>query len=392
MTTAEITALKMLFRKSFKVVPGGPAGTTGGTRSQGVIASLDALVDAIAKGSATAGQWVAGEQKAFSLVYDDGAVYLVRANLANSTIRPASNPTSYLLIGPGGAGGSGAPFADDITVSLAGGRTFGKYQNGQTIPATGKTANEVILLAAIEDILPTYTTASVSVAQSAPAIGEVGESVSNTITGTFNRGDAGAVTAMRAYRGNQAQIGASNPTSPIIRTVQMVRALTPSGIWAVADYAAGAPKSVAPAGTPDTRPAQVRSLNAPQAAEVGLSSPIIYFTGYYKVFFGYTSAAPTTSAQVRQLRQSALTSEGNTVILETGTTEIYLAFAPPPGQRIISVFDLDNQGANITAQYILQAPVSVADAGGTTQSRPVYLYTLAGPYVSPARHSITYGT
>jgi hypothetical protein len=312
------------------------------------------------------------------------------AFVQNPVTRKSHRTTVGRLRGPGGTGDS-APFADDITVSLAGGRTFGKYQNGQTIPAAGKTANEVILLAAIEDILPTYTLASVSVTQSAPEAGEVGESVSNTITGTFNQGDAGPVTAMRAYRGNQAQIGASATTSPIVRTVQMVRALTPSGIWAVADYAAGTPKSVAPANTPDTRPAQVRNPNAPQAAEIGLSSGILYFTGYYRVFFGASSAAPANSAAARALPQSQLTNAGNSGILNTGTTALKLAIILPPGRTLQSVTDLDNQQLNLTAKYVAQPTISVADASGAlVPGYTPYVLSIATPYTASARHQFTY--
>jgi hypothetical protein len=294
-------------------------------------------------------------------------------------------------LGSGGAGGAAAVFGSDIVVSLANGRSFGKYLNGQTIPAAGKTANEVVLLATREDILPTYATASVGVSQSAPADGEVGESVSNTITGTFYQGDAGPVTAMREYRGNQAQIGASSTSSPISRTVQMVRALTPTGIWAVADYAAGPRKNVAPAGTPDTRTPGIRNPNAPQAAETGLSSSVIYFTGYYRLFYGATSAAPGNSAAARALPSSQLTNQGNQGTLLTGTSALRFAIVLPPGRTLQSVTDLDNQGLNLTAKYVAQAPISVADAGGNAVSGYTpYVLSVATPYTSSARHLFTY--
>ena len=287
-------------------------------------------------------------------------------------------------------GGGGGVFTSDITVSLAGGRTFGRFQNGQIIPAAGKTATEVILLAAVEDIFPSYTPASVSVSQSAPADGEVGESLANTITGVFNQNDAGPVTAMRLYRVNQAQIGASSTSSPTTRTVQMVRSLTPTGIWAVADYAAGPIKTVAPGNTPDPRTPAVRNPNAPQAAEVGLSSSIIYYTGYYRVFRGPFSGALTTSDAVRAL-PSVLTNQGTVGILETGTTQKDFAIILPPGNTLKSVFDLDNQGANITAAYVQKGTISVKDAGGNAHDHPAYIYNAAGPYPANARHQYTYG-
>lgn len=56
-----------------------------------------------------------------------------------------------------GAGLGGQPFADNLVVQLPAGKSFGKYTNGQTIPAAGLTANEVIELAIREALNPTLT-------------------------------------------------------------------------------------------------------------------------------------------------------------------------------------------------------------------------------------------
>lgn len=69
---------------------------------------------------------------------------------------------------------SGLVFTEDITVSLAGGKTFGKYEDGQTIPSSGKTAAEVIQLATFENIDPT---ASLSSSGNDVAFGESGKTV-----------------------------------------------------------------------------------------------------------------------------------------------------------------------------------------------------------------------
>jgi len=53
----------------------------------------------------------------------------------------------------GAAGGQ--TFDGPLQVQLSGGKSFGKYTNGQTIPATGLTANEVIQLALVEALNPT---------------------------------------------------------------------------------------------------------------------------------------------------------------------------------------------------------------------------------------------
>lgn len=51
-------------------------------------------------------------------------------------------------------------FESDIIVSLSDGKTFGKYQTGETIPSLGKTAIEVIQMANVEALAPTITLTS----------------------------------------------------------------------------------------------------------------------------------------------------------------------------------------------------------------------------------------
>lgn len=58
------------------------------------------------------------------------------------------------------AGAGESTFQDDIIVSLASGKTFGRYISGDVIPATGKTAAEVLQLAAVEPISPTVSLTS----------------------------------------------------------------------------------------------------------------------------------------------------------------------------------------------------------------------------------------
>jgi hypothetical protein len=53
--------------------------------------------------------------------------------------------------------GSNYTFENDLTVSLSGGRSFGRYASGEKIPAQGKTPAEVILLAIAEPIDPTIS-------------------------------------------------------------------------------------------------------------------------------------------------------------------------------------------------------------------------------------------
>ena len=97
-------------------------------------------------------------------------------------------------------------FTDDLTVSLSSGKTFGKYTNGQTIPAAGKTPAQVIELAIVEPLSPTVTltspttiafnqTAISNELSGAYTINSLGGSVS-TVSLEWRRGGAGAWTVL----------------------------------------------------------------------------------------------------------------------------------------------------------------------------------------------------
>jgi len=60
----------------------------------------------------------------------------------------------------GSTGNAGNIFTEDILVSIAAGKTFGKYENGDIIPASGKTPNQVILMSLAEALDPTITLGS----------------------------------------------------------------------------------------------------------------------------------------------------------------------------------------------------------------------------------------
>jgi hypothetical protein len=100
----------------------------------------------------------------------------------------------------------GFTFEDDLAVSLSGGRSFGRYASGETIPATGKTPAEVIQMAIAEPIDPTVSlTSPTSVAFNQTAINNVlnWSHTINTLRGTvsaaslqWRRGGAGAWTTL----------------------------------------------------------------------------------------------------------------------------------------------------------------------------------------------------
>lgn len=72
------------------------------------------------------------------------------------TNRPTVNSTGILLSGDV----TEYIFTGDLAVSLTNNKTFGRYTNGQIIPASGKTTSQVLQLALVEPIPPTVSLTS----------------------------------------------------------------------------------------------------------------------------------------------------------------------------------------------------------------------------------------
>jgi hypothetical protein len=109
----------------------------------------------------------------------------------------------------------------------------------------------------------------------------------------------------------------------------------------------------------------------------------------YLIFYGPSSSAPTTSANVRALPSRLFTTGNNTFTLNTGSTEINFTVAIPSTETISQVLDLE-VNANVTSQYV-NNNFNVDDAGGTAISYNVYTMTLAAAYSSNHRHQVTKG-
>ena len=93
-------------------------------------------------------------------------------------------------------------FKSDITVNLSGGKTFGKYGNGATISAIGKTPTQIILESTTEPINPTVTLStsptSIFFNQSSPIV------ITLNFGYTINSSGAVANTALLQYYSNNS--------------------------------------------------------------------------------------------------------------------------------------------------------------------------------------------
>jgi hypothetical protein len=117
-----------------------------------------------------------------NLVYTTGDQNI--SGVKNFYSIPTVSGIPLALSGQNSSAGAGAGelFTGNITVSIQAGKTFGQYKNGDVIPASGKTANEVIKLALFEALEPTVSLTSSSTIQ----FGATSASISLNFSKTIN--------------------------------------------------------------------------------------------------------------------------------------------------------------------------------------------------------------
>lgn len=268
----------------------------------------------------------------------------------------------------------GDTFSSDLTVR---GTSFGKYNDGETIPSAGKTASEVITLAAVNRVPPTYTepTASIKLDQSSTTL-EVGETVDVIIDPTFNRNDAGTSTGVEIFK-DGVSIGTSDPTEDLSVTVSEI----PIKYHTEYTYNQGAVKN--------------DNLGDPyptgQIAAGTVASSFATLRGYLKIFYGHNSTDVTTSATARGLPQVRFTHASTTFTLNTQTSNYMLLFVPE-AYTLQSVVDLDALSKDITSEYALDNDTFIInDPSGTPHVYKKYMKYNSVAYTSNHRHQVTIG-
>ena len=374
----------------------------------------------------------------------------------------------------------------DLTVTLKGGKTFGKYASGETIPATGKTPAQVIMMAIAEPIDPTVVLSGSNPLTSAfnspdpvttsitasYTINSPGASVAS-VSLDFRTGGVGSWTTLTSstsdpltydhvfspgpfftdvlnYRyvvtDDQGAIataavnltpqGYASPTmalsvvrstpgsvvgetdlkreignvgSTLTGTITRQRANVPITSYSVQYSTNGSAwtdvpglSSVAVIGNPSSV-----AIPATHHADVSLknktalyyrirvtdayqttNSSVVTVNFLRTLFFGPTTGAPTSSADVRSLSSVRFIDTSNPFNLDTGSAERFFVVAMPATHSVTEVLDLDSLNANITANYVLDT-FDVEDGGGNLVSYHVYTMSNAIPYTSNHRHRVT---
>ncbi len=263
-------------------------------------------------------------------------------------------------------------FTSDISVILNSGKSLGKYLNGDTIPAIGKTASEVLIDIATEYINSAFT--SFSISGQATTV-EVGTTLSGSKTFIWNISEnAGEVNVIDIYDiTDVSYISIDTPNDGSEPVTIISNQLNIEG---------------------EVQQWRGRGTDITPDPDINFNSSTFTVIGRYYRFFGPASASVTDSVSVRALPSSAFqTSNVSVFSLETGNTLIKFIVCLPPGITITKVVDLTALGLDITSNYVAQSSIDVNDDGGSGTARTYNIYemNIAIPYLIPHDHQITTG-
>ena len=250
-------------------------------------------------------------------------------------------------------------FTKDVV--LNGVSSFGKYTNGQTIPAKGKTLDEFLYDVVTKVVLPTYTAPSVSISAS-PAFGayEIGYDPGQvTLSNTYTKNDAGNVT-LTTYNKGGTSLGAGvniNSPGPITSSVSYN---------VTVNYGAGTTVKNDNLGNP---------YPTGQITAGSTSSGSGSYSTYSKRYWGGTSVAFIASntynyAALSQALGSDNSGSNNSITVSltpTGTQNVFFAYlASSPDLSSVLYNGLENIDA------FTKTLINITNAQGHTQSYKVY--------------------
>ena len=252
--------------------------------------------------------------------------------------------------------------APSFVVSLPDGQTLGKYKNGDVVPQFS-TIQEQLKDIGQEAIVQLFTEPTVSLIDNGGVFsGEVGEVLNVDLIALFTQNDAGAEIETKYFK-DGAEIPSNTDTLTLTDSNTVYSCLT--------SYNAGTGFKTDSLGN--------QYPNTIQAGSVG--SNTVVFIGYLPFFYGAVASKPSTSAEVTAL-DKILENDGNTFILNTGSTDKIFCLWLPDGKTIQSIIDLDALNADIVGSYVAE-PFTTNGINGT-------LYTMQQgvPYDVNHRHQI----
>jgi Ubiquitin-like domain len=248
-----------------------------------------------------------------------------------------------------------AKFTNDVKINLSGGKSLGKYPNGATIPAAGKTLDEFLLDLVTESIHPTYNAPSVSISSDKTASYEIGADIGTvTLSSSFNQNNGGTATGTTYFK-NGGSLGAG------VRTNNHGVLSTSISYSVTVTYGAGTVVLNDNLGNPD----------ATGQIAAGSTSSSLTISPYANKYFG-TSASnsiddATLRAGINEVASGKAKSNFNVAI--TGGTK-YIFYAYPASLGAISSISVEGFGS---LDAFTLTTRNVTNASGHTQSYNIYI-------------------
>jgi len=247
-------------------------------------------------------------------------------------------------------------FTKDVVVNYGGG-SLGKYANGTTIPAKGKTLDDFLLDLVSKSVAPGFSAPSVSIGAS-PGAGsyEIGYDPGVvTLNSSYTKNDGGNATSTTFYKGGSA-LGA-NTNSPGMLTSSV-------GYSVTVNYAAGTATKNDNLGTP-----------FPNTITAGSTSASLSFSTFSKRYWGGISAPFNTTTVYDIITLSPVPTADNSggsksitaTITITGSQYAFYAY-PASNADLSSIMYNNFESINTFTKTI----VHIKNAQGYTQDYKVY--------------------
>ena len=247
-------------------------------------------------------------------------------------------------------------FTKDVVVNFGGG-SLGKYANGTTIPAKGKTLDDFLLDLVSKSVAPSFSSPSVSISAIPGATSyEIGYDPGVvTLNSSYTKNDGGNATSTTFYKGGTALSANTNSPGPITSSV---------GYSVTVNYAAGTGTKNDNLGTP-----------YPNTITAGSTSASLSFSSYSKRYWGGISVPFNTTSVYDITSLSPVPSSDNsggsksitTNITITGTQYAFYAY-PATNADLSSIMYNNFESINTFTKTIVQ----IKNAQGYTQNYKVY--------------------
>ena len=247
-------------------------------------------------------------------------------------------------------------FTKDVVVNFGGG-SLGKYANGTTIPAKGKTLDDFLLDLVSKSVAPSFSSPSVSISAIPGATSyEIGYDPGVvTLNSSYTKNDGGNATSTTFYKGGTALSANTNSPGPITSSVDYS---------VTVNYAAGTGTKNDNLGTP-----------YPNTITAGSTSASLSFSSYSKRYWGGISVPFNTTSVYDITTISPEPSSDNSGGSKSITTNItisgtqYAFYAYPATNADLSSIMYNNfESINTFTKTIVQ----IKNAQGYTQSYKVY--------------------